>query len=183
MADATCSIQDCERPAAKRGWCLMHYARWQRHGDPRILLRRRATGTPEQRFWTKVQKTETCWLWIGARYSNGYGNFFVAMRQPVLAHRYAYELLAGPIPAGLTLDHLCRVRHCVNPAHLEPVTHRENVLRGDGWSGRNARKTHCPAGHPYTDENTRIERKNQRKCRICEGERQRSRRRKQNAHE
>ncbi len=84
----------------------------------------------EQRFWAKVSKTDECWLWTGSK-NDGYGKFRpVANQRPVLAHRYAYELLVGPIPRDLTLDHLCRVHSCVNPEHLEPVTRRENILRG-----------------------------------------------------
>jgi hypothetical protein len=85
------------------------------------------------RFWDKVQdrpKGEGCWLWEGAINSQGYGNFWDGVRF-VKAHRFAYECLIGEIPEGLTIDHLCRVRHCVNPSHLEPVTMRENFLRGD----------------------------------------------------
>ena len=79
--------------------------------------------TPEERFWAKVDKTDDCWLWTANRTNAGYGHFWLDRRM-VLAHRFAYELLIGPIPDGLTLDHLCRVRACVNPAHLEAVTNR-----------------------------------------------------------
>ena len=88
------------------------------------------------RFWAKVDKTETCWLWTGGQ-SAGYGRFGFKGRPNLGAHRFAYELLVGPIPPGLDLDHLCRVRNCVNPDHLEPVTRRENLLlRGGGPSER-----------------------------------------------
>lgn len=92
--------------------------------------------TPEQRFWPKVDKTSTCWLWTGAltlasnKHVGGYGRFRVGA-QMRRAHRYAYELLVGPIPAGLDLDHLCNNRRCVNPAHLEPVTRAVNISRRD----------------------------------------------------
>lgn len=122
--------------------------------------------TVEERFWAKVQRggpTE-CWLWTASR-SDGYGHFHVS-RARMPAHRYAYELLVGPIPEGLILDHLCRVRHCVNPAHLEPVTSAENTLRGYGMPARNARKTHCKYGHEFTPENTRRTRLG-RECRTC----------------
>lgn len=126
--------------------------------------------SPEERFWAKVQKTETCWLWTGAKETRGYGHFTLGGRTDrriVKAHRYAYELLVGPIPEGLTLDHLCRVRWCVRPDHLEPATNRENQLRGDGQGGRNARKTHCPKGHPYDEANTYIDSLGRRVCRQC----------------
>ena len=126
------------------------------------------------RFWLKVEKTETCWLWTAGRVWNGYGQFKVAGRH-VYAHRFAYELLVGPIPEGLTIDHLCRVRHCVNPAHLEPVTSRENTLRGDTPAARNAAKTHCPQGHPLEAGNLRLSelRRGGRACLICHREYQR----------
>jgi len=95
------------------------------------------------------------------------------------AHRLSYETEIGPIPEGLELDHLCRVRSCVNPLHLEPVTHQENVRRGEGanfW--RN--KTHCPQGHEYTEENTGISNRNNEKCRYCrECKREKNRQRRQ----
>ena len=84
----------------------------------------------DYRFWSKVKKSRGCWLWQGAINTNGYGNFHNKGRT-VKAHRFAYEICVGEIPKGLTIDHLCRVRHCVNPSHLEPVTMRENFLRGD----------------------------------------------------
>jgi len=83
------------------------------------------------------------------------------------AHRFGYELLVGPIPTGLTLDHLCRVRTCVNPAHLEPVSIGENVLRGDTRPAANLKKTHCPRGHAYDAANTYIARGGERHCRTC----------------
>jgi hypothetical protein len=118
------------------------------------------------RFWEKVQKTETCWLWTAQIAKNGYGRFkpeYIARQ----AHRVAYELLIGPIPDGLQLDHLCRVRHCVNPAHLEPVTGRENILRGFAPSACRARQTECWRGHPFDDVNTYRRTDGTRACREC----------------
>lgn len=126
-----------------------------------------AVGTAEERFWAKVEKQEGgCWLWTGAITSHGYGQFKVDGRL-VGAHRFAYELLVGPIPLGLTLDHLCRIRHCVNPSHLEAVTNRENTLRGEGITARAARVTHCPQSHPYDLFNTYVSPRGDRRCRIC----------------
>jgi HNH endonuclease len=123
------------------------------------------TTPPEDRFWPKVEKTIDCWTWIGGKSSAGYGMFWDGTRR-VFAHRYAYELLIGPIPNGLQMDHLCRVRACVNPAHLEPVTQRVNILRGEGFHKFQLAKTCCPKGHTYTPENTYVW-KNTRRCREC----------------
>lgn len=129
-----------------------------------------------ERFWSKVDTTGDCWLWRGSRNTKGYGSFRVG-NKTLTVHRIAYELLIGPIPDGLTLDHLCRNPVCVNPNHLEPLTGRENTLRGDNPPARNARKTHCPQGHPYDLLNTYIFGHGYRDCRACRKERGRRRRR------
>lgn len=118
-----------------------------------------------ERFWPKVVKTETCWNWTGARQAGGYGRFGAAPGRLVLAHRWSYEALVGPIPDDMTLDHLCRFTSCVNPAHLEVVSRETNALRGS----RNATKTHCDHGHEFTPENTYVppSRPNIRDCRTC----------------
>lgn len=126
------------------------------------------------RFWAKVNKTETCWLWTASKKPKGYGEFSVD-GSLVYAHRFAYEAVVGPIPAGLTLDHLCRVRHCVNPTHLEAVTNRENNLRGESQSAAHARKTRCPQGHEYAGENLIVYR-GARQCRECRNRRKREQR-------
>lgn len=120
------------------------------------------------RFWEKVDKAAPggCWIWQASLFFSGYGQFQVGHAK-IRAHRWAYEREFGPIPDGLVLDHLCRERRCVNPAHLEAVTDRENVLRGDGPSARNARKTHCDSGHPFDVGNTRWTKEGRRKCRRC----------------
>jgi hypothetical protein len=137
-----CSVDGCEADAISRNLCNKHYQRWLKYGDP--LAVEGHDRTPEQRFWTMVSKTETCWLWTGGL-SRGYAMFWLDGKN-VKAHRFAYELLVGPIPEGLVLDHVvargCKWRHCVNPAHLEPVTERVNILRGDSplaasWRQRN----------------------------------------------
>lgn len=124
--------------------------------------------TETERFWAKVTRgTPTeCWTWNGSK-RTGYGRFSITRRKAVPAHRFAYELLVGKVPDGLTLDHLCRNRACVNPAHLEPVTGRVNTLRGIGLTAINARKTHCLRGHEYTPENTRYRPDGSRRCWEC----------------
>lgn len=109
-----------------------------------------------ERFWSKVDRKgpDECWLWLAST-SVGYGQFWMASKMRK-AHRVSYELLVGPIPDGLVIDHLCRTPRCVNPRHLEPVTNTENLRRGEHRSG-NTDKTHCPAGHPYDAENTHIQ--------------------------
>lgn len=130
--------------------------------------------TLPQRFWSKVDTSGECWLWRGAKDGQGYAEFFFDCRQ-LAAHRLIYEALVGPIPAGLTIDHLCRNRACVNPAHLEPVSNRVNILRGEGITAQQARQTHCKNGHAFDLFNTRWETKGSRKCRICEREYERNR--------
>jgi hypothetical protein len=124
----------------------------------------------EERFWAKVNKTDTCWLWIGGQNGVGYGVAWPDGKQ-TYAHRFAYELLVGPIPSGLDLDHLCRVRYCVRPDHLEPVTRQENLRRGRGHGSEIA----CPRGHPYDEGNTRVS-CGHRFCRTCDREYQRRKR-------
>lgn len=118
-------------------------------------------------FWSRVNKTETCWHWTGATFHNGYGRVKFRGRDTV-AHRITYELEHGPIPAGLTLDHLCRVRPCVRPDHMEAVTLGVNVLRGETITRRNAEKTACDQGHPLSGANLFVRRDGRRRCRTCE---------------
>ena len=129
--------------------------------------------TVEERFWSKVTKTETCWLWTRAKTSAGYGQFRLD-GQAQYAHRLAYQWLIGPIPEGLQIDHLCRVPACVNPAHLEPVTSGENSRRGvvrEVLKALRQAKTHCPQGHAYDEKNTRWCPNGGRACRACARER------------
>lgn len=131
------------------------------------------------RFWSKVDVggPRECWFWsaAGSITDNGYGRVSRPDRHGNwMAHRVAYELVIGRIPDGLTLDHLCRVRHCVNPLHLEPVTSRENVLRGIGPSAMNSRKTHCIHGHELVGRNVYITPSGDRHCRVCKNRNRRT---------
>ncbi|MAH48206.1 hypothetical protein CMI37_20450 [Candidatus Pacearchaeota archaeon] len=127
--------------------------------------------SPEERLWAKVRKQpgpNGCWLWLGAHNGRLYGTIFVDNRVTYV-HRLSYELAKGPIPDGLQIDHLCRVHNCVNPKHLEAVTSRQNILRGNGprlTSERWRAITHCKRGHAYA-ENTMIVQGKKRVCRVC----------------
>lgn len=136
----------------------------------------------EKRFWSKVHKSEHCWTWTGLIHHKGYGRLREGSpsKKRVLAHRVSYEIQYGPIPSGMFIDHICRNRACVNPAHLRVVTHEinntENVI-GICWQKQLA-KTHCPQGHPYNEKNTKRRLKQgswRRECKICNRKRANSR--------
>lgn len=124
----------------------------------------------EIRFWSMVlmRDDESCWEWLAATTSKGYGIFNAVKGAPTTAHRFAYEQANGPIPDGLQIDHLCRNRSCVNPAHLEPVAARENIRRGMSVSAVTMRTNTCQRGHALTDENTMYYKDGHRRCRACE---------------
>jgi hypothetical protein len=127
------------------------------------------SGILPEDFWDLVDSRNPngCWIWTGYCHQ-GYGRLWVPERQQSFnVHRLAYEERIGPVPSDLELDHLCRKRACCNPAHLEPVTHQENVLRGVSPAAQNARKTHCPQGHPYAGKNLYVKPNGKRICRIC----------------
>lgn len=120
------------------------------------------------RLLAKTTPQGDCWLWTGSL-GSGYGRIFVdGKTEP--AHRITYEHFVGPVPDGLELDHLCRNTRCVNPSHLEPVTHAENIRRGDLALGIRSAATHCVNGHEFTPENTAPRKRNgsvHRRCRKC----------------
>lgn len=178
-----CSVEGCNRESSKRGMCNTHYIRWRRHGDVNVVRARRygpsricevegcdetvlAKGkcrphyegwTPKPMFWQHVEMPgdlDGCWLWVGPDTGDGYGRCGKGTGRiySASAHRRCYQMLIGDIPDGLCLDHLCRNRRCISPWHLEPVTLAENIRRGaHAWE-----RTHCPQGHEFTPENTRI---------------------------
>lgn len=137
-----------------------------------LNLTRTASGlfVREELFWSKAQRQGDCLVWTGATDSSGYGNFAVWLsetkRSARSAHRVAFELVRGEIPEGCELDHLCRNILCIEPAHLDPVPHLENVRRGKRYALYEA-PTHCKNGHPFTEENTYWQKGKWRSCRIC----------------
>lgn len=155
-----CSVDDCTTKVRCRGLCGRHYAAARKAGDCRPL-------SATERFWAKVDKTEGCWLWSGALTNEGYGSITVDGSH-VYAHRFSYELMVGPIDEGLHVDHLCSVRNCVRPEHLEPVTPRENFLRNTHRSSVAHRTDVCQRGHEFTPENTYVvPSTGNRRCREC----------------
>lgn len=136
-----------------------------------------ASDAVRQRFWSKVvcvdSPTDTCWHWLAYKSKEGYGYVNIgrsSFKHVFTAHRAAWILTYGTIDSALTLDHLCRNPSCVNPAHMEQVSNRVNILRGNGASAQNARKTHCPQGHAYSESNTTLRQNGDRRCLTCQRE-------------
>lgn len=168
MSDKTCSADDCPRPSVCRKMCRYHYQQWRRTADRSEIGRWK---DPEVRFEKSTRwgtpsdhrpDLGPCLLFTGADNGNGYGQFRHKDKNGY-AHRYAWERVNGPIPDGLTVDHLCRVRRCVNVEHMELTDGVDNYLRGV------ATRTHCRNGHEYTPENTLSKpgRPESRYCKIC----------------
>lgn len=140
-----------------------------RHAGIRGVVAIEMTDQQRDGFFRKVDPAndDDCWRWSGATDRHGYGKFNL---KPYVAgaHRVAYQLMVGPIPDGLDLDHLCRVPPCVNPAHLEPVTRRENTMRSAiAPAAVNAAKTSCVNGHAFTEANTYRDPEGYRHCKQC----------------
>jgi hypothetical protein len=185
MAPDVCSVPSCPRPVEDREWCHAHYMRWYTTGDVRadVPLQRHIRSGPDVQFATYVDRDGPvpearpelgpCWLWTGKLSDAGYGYMNSAGRE-MPAHRWAYKRFVGPVSKGLDIDHLCRNPPCVNyEGHLELVTHRVNVLRGESPPARFARRTACSKGHPFTPENTFARADNSRGCRTCDRARSR----------
>lgn len=173
-----CEVTGCGRKHKGHGYCQVHLIRVREAGDlpPAEPFTPR---TPEERFWSFVEKSDGCWLWRGGRRGTGtYGGFWHSPARGTLgAHRFAYEMAHGsPVPEGLTIDHLCRTPLCVRASHLEAVTPRVNVLRGDTVTAANAQKTHCYRGHPFDEENTVYTTDGRRNCRTCRRARHKAKR-------
>jgi len=119
------------------------------------------------RFWKKVRlRQHGCWEWQASVRKDGYGRFAINSK-PELSHRIAYYLVSGPMPRELEIDHLCRNRLCVNPSHMELVSKRVNILRGECHAANNKRKTHCKSGHELTELNIYTVSLPKRKCKFC----------------
>jgi hypothetical protein len=133
------------------------------------MMVKRPVRSERERFNSFVKEDPNgCWLWTGGKTTKGYGCIRRADGREALAHRMAYELFVGPIPAGLIIDHLCRLPSCVNPSHLEPVTNAENLRRGDlSRNNGAALRTHCKRGHPFDEANTYRDKFGRRGCIAC----------------
>lgn len=173
MAGETCSVLLCDREVAAKRVCIMHYKRLKRNGHTGLRIPQAIADYVAERV-VVVDQVEGaslpgCHVWCGTLATNGYGQIGLRSHHKKFAHRISYELAKGPIPEGLVIDHLCHVRSCVNPDHLEAVTNEENLRRGDGFALRNGRRGHCRNGHEYTPANTYINPNNDsdKRCRTC----------------
>jgi hypothetical protein len=184
MAHGTCSVEGCEKAAsASRGWCWAHYQRWRAKGDvqthvPVLEVLRGPTSVRLAAHTDASAGRDACWVFTGHRTVDGYGRIRHNGRESN-AHRVAYELARGPIPAGLVVCHRCDNPPCVNPAHLWLGTQADNIADMDAKGRRVAPGslvTHCPRGHAYDEANTHVATTGSRHCRACGAEKARAKR-------
>lgn len=182
----TCTVEGCAEPLRCTGFCAIHYDRWRRHGAAADMTpgRLHKAHLPLRLSFDSSGGPDACWPWTGSMGRYGYGRW-VSGGVTQQAHRAVYELLIGPIPDGLDLDHMCHNkdplcpggvtclhRRCCNPSHLMPDARGPNILRGKTLSGRNAAKVECIHGHPFDEANTYVSpTTGQRTCRACGRER------------
>lgn len=123
------------------------------------------------RFWGYIDADGDCWRWKGFCIPTGYGYFMVhtiyPKRRNIGVHRLAWQMLVGTIPPKMTIDHMCKVRNCVNPSHMRLLTRAANTMAGSSVPAMNERKTECKRGHPFDSSNTVIDNRGYRQCRIC----------------
>ena len=138
MVTTVCYAEGCKISTHCKGLCAKHYSRLVRHGDLNWKNPRYVRGSLEERFWYRVRKSDTCWVWEGGKKSNGYGNIYLDdKKQQGVAHRVSYEIHFGKIPEGMLIDHLCHNKTCVNPEHLRLATHKENMENFKGLKSTN----------------------------------------------
>lgn len=177
---AECILKGCDKPRFGYGFCKQHYRHWKQDGHPLAgNFQLRIEGTADDRFWARVGEPQIvsdyrpdlgpCRLWTGSTNGvSGYGQWYHPEFGKSYAHIISYKLNGGFIPEGWQIDHLCRVRLCCEPSHLEAVTPQENLRRVPTFG---ANKTHCKYGHEFTEENTRTNARGYRRCRVCDRER------------
>lgn len=167
-----CCVDGCTKPSFTRGYCKTHYQRLIRNGT--VELRRPSA---EERFLANIDATgpahptlgTPCWIWQACTNGDGYGMFMGGGRRQEGAHRFSYKHFRGEIPKHLEVDHICNTPLCVNPNHLQLLTHKQNVMRGSSPSAKYARRTHCSQGHSLdpASGNCRIEKDGRRRCIAC----------------